>query len=32
MAGANTQTFADQNFNDMFFKSDKQVMVDFWAT
>lgn len=32
MAGANTQTFTDQNFNDMVLKSDKPVMVDFWAT
>ena len=32
MTGANTQTFTDQNFNDMVLKSDKPVMVDFWAT
>ncbi len=32
MAGANTQTFTDQNFDDMVLKSDKPVMVDFWAT
>lgn len=32
MAGANTQTFTDQNFSDQVIKSDKPVMVDFWAT
>ena len=32
MAGANTQTFTDQNFADEVLKSDKPVMVDFWAT
>lgn len=32
MAGANTQTFTDQNFADSVLKSDKPVMVDFWAT
>ena len=32
MAGANTATFTDQNFGDSVLKSDKPVMVDFWAT
>lgn len=32
MAGANTQTFTDQNFAQDVIKSDKPVMVDFWAT
>lgn len=32
MAGANTQTFTDQDFADKVLKSDKPVMVDFWAT
>ena len=32
MAGANTLTFSDQNFADEVLKSDKPVMVDFWAT
>lgn len=32
MAGANTQTFTDQNFAQDVLKSDKPVMVDFWAT
>ncbi len=32
MAGANTATFTDQNFSDSVMKSDKPVMVDFWAT
>ena len=32
MAGANTVTFSDQNFADEVIKSDKPVMVDFWAT
>jgi len=32
MAGANTQTFTDQNFEEMVIKSDKPVLVDFWAT
>lgn len=32
MAGANTITFSDQNFADSVLKSDKPVMVDFWAT
>lgn len=32
MAGANTVTFTDQNFDDLVIKSDKPVMVDFWAT
>lgn len=31
MAGANTQTFTDDNFDDKVLKSDKPVMVDFWA-
>lgn len=32
MAGANTLTFGDQNFAEEVLKSDKPVMVDFWAT
>ena len=32
MTCANTQTFTDQNFNDMILNSDKPVMVDFWST
>lgn len=32
MAGANTATFTDQDFADQVIKSDKPVMVDFWAT
>ncbi len=32
MAGANTQVFTDDNFDDLVLKSDKPVMVDFWAT
>ncbi len=32
MAGANTQTFTDQNFGDQVLKSNLPVMVDFWAT
>lgn len=32
MAGPNTITFTDQNFEDQVLKSDKPVMVDFWAT
>jgi thioredoxin 1 len=32
MAGANTVIFSDQNFADEVVKSDKPVMVDFWAT
>jgi len=32
MAGANTATFTDQDFADQVLKSDKPVMVDFWAT
>lgn len=32
MAGANTITFNDQNFAEEVIKSDKPVMVDFWAT
>lgn len=31
MAGDNTQTFTDDNFEDKVLKSDKPVMVDFWA-
>ena len=31
MAGANTKTFTDQNFDEQVLKSDKPVMVDFWA-
>lgn len=32
MAGNNTQTFTDKNFAEEVLKSDKSVMVDFWAT
>ena len=32
MVGVNTQTFTDQNFDEAVLKSDKPVMVDFWAT
>jgi len=32
MSGANTLTFSDQNFAEEVLKSDKPVMVDFWAT
>lgn len=32
MSGTNTNTFTDQNFLDEVLKSDKPVMVDFWAT
>lgn len=32
MAGANTIIFTDQNFDEQVIKSDKPVMVDFWAT
>ncbi len=32
MAGVNTQTFTDQNFDEMVLKSKNPVMVDFWAT
>lgn len=32
MAGTNTATFTDQNFDGDVLKSDKPVMVDFWAT
>ncbi len=32
MAGTNTQTFTDQNFDDAVLKSKSPVMVDFWAT
>ncbi|MEI8232399.1 MAG: thioredoxin [bacterium] len=32
MAGANTVVFSDQNFDGEVIKSDKPVMVDFWAT
>jgi len=32
MAGANTQTFTDANFEEKVLKSDKPVLVDFWAT
>lgn len=32
MAGVNTQTFTDQNFEEMVLKSKSPVMVDFWAT
>jgi thioredoxin 1 len=32
MAGVNTQTFTDQNFDEMVLKSTLPVMVDFWAT
>jgi len=31
MAGANTQTFTDDNFEEKVIKADKPVMVDFWA-
>ena len=31
MAGANTITFTDDNFEEKVIKSDKPVMVDFWA-
>jgi thioredoxin 1 len=31
MAGANTLTFTDDNFEEQVLKSDKPVMVDFWA-
>jgi len=31
MAGANTITFTDDNFDELVIKSDKPVMVDFWA-
>jgi thioredoxin 1 len=32
MTGVNTATFTDQNFDLEVIKSDKPVMVDFWAT
>jgi thioredoxin 1 len=32
MTGTNTQTFTDANFEAEVIKSDKSVMVDFWAT
>jgi len=32
MAGANTVTFTDANFDEQVLKSSKPVMVDFWAT
>ena len=32
MTGVNTQTFTDANFDQEVMKSDKPVMVDFWAT
>ena len=32
MTGTNTQTFTDQNFDEMVLKSKSPVMVDFWAT
>jgi thioredoxin 1 len=32
MAGANTKLFTDATFDEMVLKSDKPVMVDFWAT
>ena len=32
MSGANTQTFTDQNFDELVLNSSKPVMVDFWAT
>lgn len=32
MSGMNTQTFTDTNFEAEVMKSDKPVMVDFWAT
>ncbi|MFH2019387.1 MAG: thioredoxin [bacterium] len=31
MAGANTKTFTDANFEGEVIKADKAVMVDFWA-
>lgn len=31
MAGANTQTFTDDNFDAQVVKNSKPVMVDFWA-
>ncbi len=31
MAGVNTQTFTDDNFDEHVIKSDTPVMVDFWA-
>ena len=31
MAGADTLTFTDQNFEDEVLNSDKPVLVDFWA-
>ncbi len=31
MAGANTKVFTDDNFDELVIKSDKPVMVDFWA-
>ena len=31
MAGTNTLTFTDQNFEQEVLKSDKPVVVDFWA-
>jgi len=31
MAGMNTVTFTDQNFEEEVLKSDKPVVVDFWA-
>lgn len=32
MAGANTQTFTDANFDEQVLKAEMPVMVDFWAT
>lgn len=32
MASANTQTFTDQNFDEMVLKNKGPAMVDFWAT
>lgn len=32
MAGANTKTFTDANFDEQVLKSKLPVMVDFWAT
>lgn len=32
MAGANTQTFTDSNFDEQVLKNKGAVMVDFWAT
>lgn len=32
MTGVNTQTFTDQNFDELVLKSKGPVMVDFWAT